>query len=100
VLLGAAGVTAVLGHGVDTAVIVGVVAINALIGFIQEGQAGISLDAIRKRLSLRAMVVGDGRRQEMAAEDLVPGDIVLLVSGDQVPADLRLIDSRSLCIAG
>jgi len=98
VLLGAAGVTALLGHGVDTAVILGVVVINALIGFIQEGKAEKSLDAIRNMLSLHAMVLRDGRRQEIDATDLVPGDIVLLASGDKVPADLRLIEMRSLRI--
>ncbi|NWG32312.1 MAG: cation-transporting P-type ATPase [Rhodocyclaceae bacterium] len=98
VLLGAAGVTAALGHGVDTAVILGVVFINALIGFIQEGKAEKSLDAIRNMLSLQAMVLRDGRRQEIAAEELVPGDIVLLASGDKVPADLRLIETRTLRI--
>ncbi len=98
VLLGAAGVTAALGHGVDTAVILGVVFINALIGFLQEGKAETSLDAIRNMLSLHAMVMRDGRRSEIAAEKLVPGDIVLLASGDKVPADLRLIEMRSLRI--
>ena len=98
VLLAAAGVTAALGHGVDTAVILGVVFINALIGFLQEGKAEKSLDAIRKMLSLHAMVMRDGRRIEIAAEELVPGDIVVLASGDKVPADLRLIEMRSLRI--
>ncbi len=98
VLLGAAGVTAALGHWVDTGVILGVVVINALIGFIQEGKAEKSLDAIRNMLSLRARAIRDGRRQEIDAAALVPGDIVLLASGDKVPADLRLIDTRSLRI--
>ncbi|MDP3639124.1 MAG: cation-transporting P-type ATPase [Azonexus sp.] len=98
VLLGSAVVTATLGHAVDTAVILGVVLINALIGFIQEGKAEKSLDAIRKMLSLHAVVLREGRRQEIVAEDLVPGDIVLLASGDKVPADLRLIATRSLRI--
>lgn len=98
VLLGAAGVTAALGHGVDTAVIIGVVFINALIGFLQEGKAEKSLDAIRNMLSLHAMVMREGRRIEISAEELVPGDIVLLASGDKVPADLRLIEMRSLRI--
>ncbi len=98
VLLGAAGVTALLGHGVDTAVILGVVFINALIDFLQEGKAEKSLDAIRNMLSLHAMVMRDGRRQEIDATDLVPGDVVLLASGDKVPADLRLIEMRSLRI--
>ena len=98
VLLAAAGVTALLGHWVDTWVIVGVVVINALIGFIQEGKAEKSLDAIRRMLSLHATVVRDGQRQEVEAEMLVPGDIVLLASGDKVPADLRLVETRNLRI--
>ena len=98
VLLGAAGVTALLGEWVDTGVILGVVLINALIGFIQEGKAEKSLDAIRNMLSLHATVIRDGRRRETAAEDLVPGEIVLLASGDKVPADLRLIETRNLRI--
>ena len=82
----------------DTGVILGVVLINALIGFIQEGKAEKSLDAIRNMLSLHATVIRDGRRREIAAEDLVPGEIVLLASGDKVPADLRLIETRNLRI--
>ncbi|HSO79827.1 MAG TPA: cation-transporting P-type ATPase, partial [Chromatiaceae bacterium] len=78
VLLGAAGVTALLGEWVDTGVILGVVLINALIGFIQEGKAEKSLDAIRNMLSLQATVIRDGHRREIAAEDLVPGEVVLL----------------------
>ncbi|MEF8702658.1 MAG: cation-transporting P-type ATPase [Candidatus Accumulibacter sp. UW26] len=98
VLLGAAGVTAALGHWVDSGVILGVVLINALIGFIQEGKAEKSLDAIRNMLSLSAAVVRNGRRQEIEAENLVPGDLVLLTSGDKVPADLRLVETRNLRI--
>ena len=98
VLLGAAGVTAALGHWVDSGVILGVVVINALIGFVQEGKAEKSLDAIREMLSLRAMVLRDGQRQEIDAADLVPGDVVLLAPGDKVPADLRLLETRSLRI--
>lgn len=98
VLLGAAGVTAALGHWVDTSVIFGVVFINSLIGFVQEGKAEKSLEAIRNMLSLHAAVLRDGRRQEIDAVELVPGDVVLLASGDKVPADLRLIETRSLRI--
>jgi len=96
VLLAAATLTGAFQHWVDTGVILGVVLINAIVGFIQEGKAEKSLDAIRKMLSLRASVRRDGRRQELAAEQLVPGDIVLLASGDKVPADLRLLELRNL----
>jgi magnesium-transporting ATPase (P-type) len=96
VLIVAGIVTMLLGHWIDSAVIFGVVVINAIIGFIQEGKAERALDAIRNMLSLNAQVLRDGRRREVPAEELVPGDIVFLASGDKVPADLRLIEVRSL----
>ncbi len=96
VLIGSAIVTALLGHPVDTAVILGVVLINAVVGFVQEGKAEAALDAIRDMLSLKAVVIRDGHRQEIEAEALVPGDRVLLASGDKVPADLRLLELRNL----
>ena len=98
VLLGAALMTALLGHALDTGVILGVVLINALIGFIQEGKAESALDAIRNLLSPQATVLRDGRRRVLAAEELVPGDVVLLQPGDKVPADLRLLGTKSLQI--
>ncbi|HKJ70531.1 MAG TPA: HAD-IC family P-type ATPase, partial [Gammaproteobacteria bacterium] len=96
VLLGAAAVTAALHHWVDTGVIIAVVGINALIGFLQEGKAERALDAIRNLLSPRASVLRDGHRTTLPAEELVPGDIVFLQSGDKVPADLRLLRGRNL----
>ncbi|MFY9261646.1 MAG: cation-transporting P-type ATPase [Gallionella sp.] len=98
VLLAAASVTALLAHWVDTSVIVGVVVINAIIGFIQEGKAEKAMDAIRQMLSLDATVLRDGKRETVQAESLVVGDIVLLQSGDKVPADLRLIAVKNLRI--
>ncbi|WP_345977703.1 cation-transporting P-type ATPase [Sulfurimonas sp. HSL3-7] len=98
VLLGAAAITLLLGHVVDTAVIVAVVIINAVIGFIQEGKAEKAMDAIRQMLALRASVIRDGKRQTVAGELLVPGDIVLLEAGDKVPADLRLLETHGLQI--
>ena len=95
-MLIAAGVTAAIEHWVDSGVIVGVVVINALIGFIQEGKAEKALDAIRNMLTLQAMVQRDGKRFVMPAEQLVPGDIVSLESGDKVPADLRLLQVKNL----
>jgi magnesium-transporting ATPase (P-type) len=98
VLLGAAVVTVLLGHWLDFGVILGVVIVNALIGFVQEGKAERALDSIRGMLSQRAFVERDGKRQEVAAEDLVPGDLVLLQAGDKVPADLRLLKIKDLRI--
>jgi len=96
VLLAAAAVTALLGHWLDSSVILGVVVINALVGFIQEGKAERAMEAIRAMLSPHATVRRDGRRLEIPAADLVPGDVVLLASGDLVPADLRLLRTTAL----
>jgi magnesium-transporting ATPase (P-type) len=96
VLLGAALVTALLGHVLDTGVIVGVVLINAVVGFVQEGKAERALEAVRGMLSPQAVVLRDGARLTIDAADVVPGDVVLLQSGDRVPADLRLFRVRDL----
>lgn len=96
VLIAAAVITALLGHWIDTGVILAVVAINAVIGFVQEGRAEAALDALRNMLAPRANVMRGGERMAVAGTDLVPGDIVLLDAGDKVPADLRLIDVAGL----
>ena len=96
VLLASAVVTVALGHWVDSSVILGVVFINALIGFLQEGKAERALESLRTLLSLHAIVLRDGIRRPIPAEELVPGDIVFLQAGDKVPADLRLLQVREL----
>jgi len=98
VLIVAAAVTALLGHFIDASVILGVVIINALIGYLQEGKAENALRAIQQMLSLSAMVKRDGKQLSLPAEALVPGDIVTLQSGDKVPADLRLLRVKGLHI--
>ncbi|MDD7971172.1 cation-translocating P-type ATPase [Roseinatronobacter alkalisoli] len=98
VLLGAAIITALLGHWIDTGVIMAVVIINAVIGFVQEGRAEAALDALRDMLAPKANVIRAGKRQAIAGADLVPGDIVLLEAGDKVPADLRLLDVAGLSV--
>jgi magnesium-transporting ATPase (P-type) len=77
-------------------VIIGVVLINAVIGFIQEGKAEKALEAVRAMLASRATVLREGERHEIDAALLVPGDIVLLESGARVPADLRLLRVKNL----
>jgi magnesium-transporting ATPase (P-type) len=96
ILIVAAAFTAFLGEWIDTGVIVAVVLVNALIGFIQEGKAERALDEIRRMLSLEATVVRDGRRQTVDAEEIVPGDVVLLQSGDRAPADMRILEAREV----
>ena len=98
VLLCAGGVTLLLGHWLDTGVIFGVVVINALIGFLQEGKAEDALRAIRDMLSPQAMALRDGHRINLPARELTRGDVVLLQSGDKVPADLRLFRVKGLQI--
>lgn len=96
ILLVAVVVTALIGHWIDSGVILAVVVLNTLIGFVQEGKAEKALDAIRHMLSPHAQVVRGGQRITIDAADLVPGDIVFIQSGDRVPADMRLIRSKGL----
>lgn len=90
VLLVAASVTALLGHWLDTSVILAVVLLQGIVGFIQEGRAEQALAAIRHMLAPQALVLRNGERQRIDAADLVPGDILLLEAGDRVAADIRL----------
>ncbi|WP_323752528.1 cation-transporting P-type ATPase [Marinobacter sp.] len=98
VLLGAAVITAALGHLADTLVILAVVIANAGIGFFQEGKAEKAMNALRRMLALKASVLREGVRSSVEGEALVPGDIVLLEAGDKVPADLRLLRVSALQI--
>ena len=84
------------GLWLDAAVILGVAIINALLAFFQEGKAEKALDSIRNVLSAEARTIRDRDTRLIAAEDLVPGDVVLLESGDRIPADLRLVDVKNL----
>ena len=84
VLLGAAVVTGVLQHWVDTGVILAVVLANAVIGYLQEGKAEAAMAAIRGMLAPRAAVLRDGVLVTLDGADLVPGGVVLLEAGDKV----------------
>jgi magnesium-transporting ATPase (P-type) len=96
VLIAAGVVTGALGEWVDTSVIFGVVIVNAFIGFIQEGKAEQALAALARAVATEATVVRSGRRRRMDAAHLVPGDVVWLVAGDKVPADLRILSGKAL----
>jgi P-type Ca2+ transporter type 2C len=95
ILFGAAALAAAIGDLKDPIVIAGVLVLNGFLGFIQEGKAERALSALRKMLTVRVKVRRDGRIQEVDAEELVPGDIVLLEAGDRVPADGRLCSIAS-----
>ncbi len=98
VLLGSAAITMLLGHPVDTLVILSVVVINAIFGVVQEGKAERALDAIRAMISPTASVIRDRQRVTIPARDLVPGDMLLIEAGDRVTADARLVSARGLRI--
>lgn len=98
ILMAAAAITLLLGEYVDSAVIFGVVLVNAFVGFLQEAKALKAIDALARSMTTEAVVVREGRKHHLDAGELVPGDIVLLQAGDKVPADLRLISVRNLQI--
>jgi magnesium-transporting ATPase (P-type) len=97
-LLAAAALAGALGEWVDAAVIIGVVTVNAIVGFVQEGKAEEALNALRAMLAPSARVLRGGRREAVPVAALVPGDVVLLEAGDRVPADLRLLRARGLLV--
>lgn len=96
VLFAAAGISVMLGEFSDAAVILAVVAMNAVVGVIQEGKAEKALESLKQLTRLEAVVIRDGKEQEIDAGLLVPGDLVVLDAGRQVPADLRLIETIEL----
>jgi magnesium-transporting ATPase (P-type) len=96
VLLVAAAVTAILGMWIDAVVILAVVLANAIIGFIQEGRAEASMEAVTRMMVPKCTVLRDNKQEDIPSRELVPGDIVILKEGDSVPADLRLFYTRNL----
>ena len=98
ILLIAGFVTLLLKDWVDAGVIIAVTFINAIIGFIQESKAENAIAALAKIVTTEATVIRDSQKVRLPSAELVPGDIVVLASGDKVPADLRLISARDLQI--
>ncbi len=96
VLMVAAVVSVLLSEVSDAVIIGAVVLLNASVGVLQEGKARRALDSLKKLTSPRAVVIREGRRLELPAAELVPGDLVCLEAGCQVPADLRLINTVNL----
>lgn len=82
----------------DTVIILAVVLLNAVVGMIQEGKAKRALDALKAMTSPHALIREDGEVKEIPAADLLPGDIVVLEAGCQVPADLELVEAVNLKI--
>ncbi|MCX2740930.1 cation-transporting P-type ATPase [Pontibacter anaerobius] len=96
ILLAATLVTILLEEYVDAIVIFAVVFINAIIGYVQESKALEAIDALANSMTARAQVIRNGTKQNIDAQELVPGDIVLVQSGDKFPADVRLVRTRDL----
>ena len=97
-LIGAAAVSFLIGEGVEAAAIAAIVLVNALLGFFQEAGAERAVLALRDVLEPRANVVRAGRERELAVEQLVPGDLVVLSEGERVPADGRLVAAAGLAV--
>ncbi len=96
VLLVAVIISAAVGHFLDASVIMGVLILNAVIGFIQETRAEKAMEALIQMAAPRARVRREGQVRLLPAREIVPGDIVLLETGDKVPADARLIEVSNL----
>ena len=96
ILLIAGGVKAFLGSWTNAAVIWGVTLINATIGYVQEAKAEGAIASLAKAVTTETIVLREGQTLRIPSQDLVPGDVVLLASGDKVPADLRLVKTRNL----
>lgn len=96
VLLAATLISAFLGEYADAATILSIVLINAILGFLQEHRAEKSMDALRTMVAPMSHVIRNGILQQIAAREMVPGDIIVLESGDKIAADARLIDVHNL----
>ncbi|MDZ8023408.1 MAG: HAD-IC family P-type ATPase [Nostoc sp. DedQUE11] len=96
ILLTAGVVTLLLRDWIDAGVIFAVILINAIVGYIQESKAEGAIAALSKAVTTEATVIRDGQKTRLASTELVVGDLVLLASGDKVPADLRLLSVRGL----
>lgn len=98
VLITAAVISGIAGDLVDTVIILVIVLLNAIVGFVQEYRAERTMEALKKMAASKANVLRDSVVQNIISSELVPGDIVLLETGQVVPADLRLLEAHSLRI--
>ncbi|MCG7375794.1 calcium-translocating P-type ATPase, SERCA-type [Paenibacillus sp. ACRSA] len=96
VLMGATLVSGLLGEYLDAVTIVAIIVLNAILGFVQEFRAERSLRALKQLSAPAAKVLRSGQEIQVAAKLLVPGDIVLVESGDRIPADVRWLETNSL----
>jgi len=98
VLVGATLISGLLGEYLDAITIIAIILMNGILGFMQEFRAEKSLRALKELSAPTAKVMRGGKQQEVPASTLVPGDIVLLESGDRIPADVRFLEVSSLYV--
>jgi Ca2+-transporting ATPase len=96
ILLIATVISFFLGHGLESVVIAVIVLFAVLLGFVQEYRAERAIEALRQMTAPTATVMRDGEEVRIPARDLVPGDVILLSTGDRIPADARLIEAINL----
>jgi P-type Ca2+ transporter type 2C len=97
-LIVAAIAAAIIGDITDAVVIILVVILNSVVGFIQENRAENAMEQLKSMTSASAVVIRDGETKKIAASELTIGDVVILEEGDNVPADLRLLESYDLMV--
>src|SRR5918997_6346670 len=96
ILLLATALSAFLGHGVEAIAITVIVLFAVVLGFVQEYRAERAIEALREMAAPAATAIRDGRERRVPARELVPGDVILLSTGDKVPADARLVEAVNL----
>ena len=96
ILIAVAVISGIIGDLTDTLIILAIIIINAIVGFIQEYRSEKAMEALKNMVSTNARVVREGHTQEIAATDLVPGDVVLLESGNIIPADVRFFETHHI----
>ncbi|HEY3476550.1 MAG TPA: HAD-IC family P-type ATPase, partial [Anaerolineales bacterium] len=96
ILLGATAISLFLGHGIESIVIAVIVLFAVVLGFVQEYRAERAIEALRQLAAPTATVLRDGKEVKVPAKELVPGDVIVLHTGDRVPADARLLEAINL----
>jgi Mg2+-importing ATPase len=99
ILVFAGGLSAFLGEWVDASIVLAIVLLSAFLGFIQEYNASAAMKKLRARVTIKANVLRDGKRQAIPAEEVVPGDEVMLSAGSLVPADGVVLEAKDFFVS-